>query len=158
MFNKCAYHVNTSNLERFHLFGRITVIKSCRCSCIMYSKFSFWITYACIMWTQMATSIFTFWDSDVVESCHLFNPRPPESFSVTRHPKVGLLQPPPWIFYMSRPIPVYLLPMYSYGSPLSIDTKKVPFVFVVLHYNVSAPLKFWQYSQSLTIHKESFFG
>ena len=48
------------------------------------------------------------------------NPRPPEVFFVTRPPKVagGLLQPPPWIFYIDteRLIPLYLLPVYySYG-------------------------------------------
>ena len=40
-----------------------------------------------------------------------FNPRPPEPFSATRPPKGGLLQPPPWIFYNKRPIPLCLLPI-----------------------------------------------
>ena len=30
---------------------------------------------------------------------------------------------PPWIFYIKCPILLCLLPMYSYGSVLSIDTK-----------------------------------
>ena len=51
------------------------------------------------------------------------NPRPPEVSFVTRPPKRGLLQPPPWIFYTERLIPLHLLPVYRYGHPLSIDTK-----------------------------------
>ena len=37
----------------------------------------------------------------------IYYPRPPETFSVTRPPKgeVGLLQPPPWVFYINYPIP-----------------------------------------------------
>ena len=52
------------------------------------------------------------------------SPRPPEAFSVTPPPQPGeLLQPPLWIFYIKRSVPLCLLPVYSYGSPLSIDTK-----------------------------------
>ena len=43
-----------------------------------------------------------------------FNPRPPEVFFVA--------SPPPWIFYTERLIPLYLLPVYRYEPPLSIDT------------------------------------
>ena len=56
-----------------------------------------------------------------------FNPRPPEVFFVRRPPKGGggrlLLQAPPWIFYTQSVIPLYLLPVYRYVPPLSIDTK-----------------------------------
>ena len=52
-----------------------------------------------------------------------FNPRLPEVFYVTRPPKGVLLQPPPWIFYTERLIPLYLLPVCRYGPPISIDTK-----------------------------------
>ena len=34
-----------------------------------------------------------------------------------------LLQLPPWIFFTERLISLYLLPVYRYGSLLSIDTK-----------------------------------
>ena len=50
-----------------------------------------------------------------------FDPRPPEVFFVTRLPK-GLLHPP-LIFYTEHMIPLYLLPVYRYGPPQSIDTK-----------------------------------
>ena len=43
----------------------------------------------------------------------------------------SLLQPtPPWTFYIKHPIPSCLLSMYCYGSPLFVDTKKLPSVFV----------------------------
>ena len=53
----------------------------------------------------------------------LVNPSPPEVFFVTP-PLKGrvLLQPPPWIFYTECLILQYLLPVYRYGPPLSIDT------------------------------------
>ena len=50
-----------------------------------------------------------------------FNPCPYEAFSVTAC-NTSSERPLPWIFYYKRPIPLRLLPMYSYGSPLSIDT------------------------------------
>ena len=57
------------------------------------------------------------------------NPRPVETFSITRLQK-GVATPP-WIFYIKRLIPLCLLPMYSYHrSPLANDTKKVPSIFV----------------------------
>ena len=43
-------------------------------------------------------------------------------FFVTRPPKGGCCNPPPWNFYTELLIPLYLLPAYRYGPPLSIDT------------------------------------
>ena len=89
-------------------------------------------------------------DQDIVGKCinsHnaiSVNPRPPGTFSVTL-----LLQHSPWIFCIKRPY--VMLQMFSYGSLLSIDTKKVPSVFVWCH-NVNGPSKFSKYSQSLTIY------
>ena len=51
-----------------------------------------------------------------------FNPRPDEPFSVTRPPKGGVATPL-LIFYNRPPIPLCLLPLYSYESSLSIDTE-----------------------------------
>ena len=52
------------------------------------------------------------------------NPRPPEVFLVTRPPKGGgVVAIPSLDFYTERLIPLYLLPVYRYGPPLSIDTK-----------------------------------
>ena len=53
----------------------------------------------------------------------IFNPSPSEVSFVICPPKGGLLRPPPWIFYTECLIPLYLLPVYRYGPPLSIDTK-----------------------------------
>ena len=83
-----------------------------------------------------------------------FNPRPPEPFSVARLPKGGFLQLP-WIFDNKRPIPLCLLALYSYGSPLSIDTKISTLhmrMTSLWHHNISATSKFWanwKYSQRI---------
>ena len=56
----------------------------------------------------------------------MVNPRPHEVFFVTPLPNEGgglFLQHPPWIFDRERLIPLDLLPVYRYGSPVSIDTK-----------------------------------
>ena len=57
----------------------------------------------------------------------MLNPRSPEPFSVTRPPKGGgrfVATPLPiCTFYNKRPIQLFLLPLYSYESPLFTDTK-----------------------------------
>ena len=86
----------------------------------------------------------------ICENWVWFNPRPPEVFFVTRPPKGGgLLQLPLWIFYTERRlIPLYLLPLYRYGSPPSIYTKMST---IKLHmtslwrYKVSALSQIWLY-------------
>ena len=55
------------------------------------------------------------------------NPRPPEPFSAIPPPKGVIVTPPE--FSNKRLIQLYLLPLYSYESFLSIDTKKVPPVY-----------------------------
>ena len=52
----------------------------------------------------------------------VINPRPPEPFSVARPQGWGFATPL-WIFYNKRPLPLCLLPLYSYESSLSNDTK-----------------------------------
>ena len=56
---------------------------------------------------------------------HLFKHLSPWGIFCNTSSEGGLLQPPPWIFYTERFIPLYLLPVYRYGHPLShsIDTK-----------------------------------
>ena len=74
----------------------------------------------------------------------LLNPCPPEIFSVTHPTKGGCCNP---FLYSLYQMPLCLLPMYSYGSLLSIDTKKSTIFSsydVSVSYNVSAPLKFWE--------------
>ena len=74
-----------------------------------------------------------------------FNPRPPEVFFVTRPPREGLLQPPPWIL-RNVWYPYILLPMYRYGPLLSIDIKmstiEIQMSLLWLH-KVSAPSQIW---------------
>ena len=50
------------------------------------------------------------------------NPCSPEGFSQTHFPK-GDCCNPPWIINTEGHITLNLLPVYSYGHPLSIDTK-----------------------------------
>ena len=60
----------------------------------------------------------------------------------------GLLEPPPWIFYIKRRIPLYLLTMYSYESSLSIDTKRSTIrlrMTSLWRHNVSPTSTFWTY-------------
>ena len=62
----------------------------------------------------------------------------------------GGVATPLWIFYNKRPIglPLCLLPMYSYQSPLSIDTKisTIGLCMTPLwRHNLSANSKFWPY-------------
>ena len=77
------------------------------------------------------------------------NPLPPSVFFVTRPPKGRLLQPPPGIFYTERLIPLYLLPVYSYGPPLPIDTKmstiKLHMTSLWHHKVISAPSEIWMH-------------
>ena len=56
-------------------------------------------------------------------SKYYINPSSPERFFQTYCPKGGLLQPPLRIINIECHITLNLLPMYSYGPPLSIDTK-----------------------------------
>ena len=82
-------------------------------------------------------------------SCRCLNSRPPETFSVTRPPKGGCYNPLLDFLYIKRSILLCLLPMYS----LLIPKKYHPRSYDVLWCNnVSAPSKFWKYSQSLTIY------
>ena len=70
------------------------------------------------------------------------NPCHPEVFSVTRPPKGGLLQPPQDFFYNNVLYPC-LLPMYSYESPISIETKiRTIRLRMLWRHNVSASSKF----------------
>ena len=80
-----------------------------------------------------------------------FNPRPPGPFSVTRPPKGGggCCNPSPgFSIYNKRSLPLCLLPLYSYESLLSIDTKistvRLRMTPLWCH-KISATSKFWTY-------------
>ena len=80
--------------------------------------------------------------SELKYLCHTFwfNRRPPSEIFVTSSPKRGLLNPL-WIFHIGCTIPLYYLPLYSYGSLLFIDSKNS--TSVIWRHDA----KFWTYSR-----------